>query len=184
MFCTNCGKNIREDAKFCQYCGSKTVIAAKGSTAGETVPDYPGSEYTIVYSPDGTGESRVEEISSRTGYQSNESAADGRGYQSGIKSAGGSDRAGFYASQTQPAHGSNPGSPQAAGHTLESSFNNVVAVSAGQLPDVQRTVFNLRYYDEMKYNEMSKVLNTSEGALKASYHIAVKKISDFFKQRD
>ena len=115
MFCTNCGKNIREDAKFCQYCGSKTVIAAKGSTAGETVPDYPGSEYTIVYSPDGTGESRVEEISSRTGYQSNESAADGRGYQSGIKSAGGSDRAGFYASQTQPAHGSNPGSPQAAG---------------------------------------------------------------------
>ncbi len=53
-----------------------------------------------------------------------------------------------------------------------------------QLPEVQRTVFNLRYYDEMKYSEMSKILNTSEGALKASYHIAVKKISEFFKQRD
>ena len=111
----NCGKNIREDAKFCQYCGSKTVIAAKGSTAGETVPDYPGSEYTIVYSPDGTGESRVEEISSRTGYPSNGSAADGRGYQSGIKSADVSDKGGFYASQPRPVYGSNPGSPQAAG---------------------------------------------------------------------
>ena len=53
-----------------------------------------------------------------------------------------------------------------------------------KLPDVQRTVFNLRYYDEMKYSEMSKVLGTSEGALKASYHLAVKKISEFFKNHD
>ena len=53
-----------------------------------------------------------------------------------------------------------------------------------QLPDVQRTVFTLRYYDDMKYSEMSKVLNTSEGALKASYHIAVQKISDFFRKHD
>lgn len=52
------------------------------------------------------------------------------------------------------------------------------------LPDVQRTVFQLRYYEDMKYSEMSRVLQTSEGALKASYHIAVKKISDFFKARD
>lgn len=52
------------------------------------------------------------------------------------------------------------------------------------LPDVQRTVFQLRYFEEMKYSEISRVLNTSEGALKASYHIAVKKISDFFKSRD
>ena len=48
-----------------------------------------------------------------------------------------------------------------------------------QLPDKQRIVFNLRYYDEMPYEEMSKVLETSEGALKASYHHAVKKIEDF-----
>lgn len=52
------------------------------------------------------------------------------------------------------------------------------------LPDVQRTVFQLRYYDEMKYSEMSEMLHTSEGSLKASYHIAVKKIADFFHQHD
>lgn len=48
-----------------------------------------------------------------------------------------------------------------------------------QLPDKQKIVFNLKYYDEMTYEEMSKVLNTSEGALKASYHHAVKKIEKF-----
>lgn len=48
-----------------------------------------------------------------------------------------------------------------------------------QLPEKQRIVFNLRYYDEMPYEEMSRVLETSEGALKASYHHAVKKIEDF-----
>ncbi len=48
------------------------------------------------------------------------------------------------------------------------------------LPDVQRTVFNMRYFDNMKYSEISAILKTSEGALKASYHIAVKKISDYF----
>ena len=53
-----------------------------------------------------------------------------------------------------------------------------------QLPDVQRTVFTLRYYDEMKYSEISRILKTSEGSLKASYHIAVKKISEFFNHRD
>jgi RNA polymerase sigma-70 factor (ECF subfamily) len=47
-----------------------------------------------------------------------------------------------------------------------------------KLPEVQRTVFNLRYYDDMKYSEISKILNTSVGALKASYHIAVKKIKE------
>ena len=53
-----------------------------------------------------------------------------------------------------------------------------------RLPEVQRTVFTLRYYDDMKYSEISRVLHTSEGALKASYHIAVKKISEFFKAHD
>ncbi|MGI8635203.1 MAG: RNA polymerase sigma factor [Segetibacter sp.] len=47
------------------------------------------------------------------------------------------------------------------------------------LPEKQRIVFNLRYYDEMPYQEMSKVLQTSEGALKASYHHAAKKIEDY-----
>jgi len=47
------------------------------------------------------------------------------------------------------------------------------------LPEKQRLVFNLRYFDEMPYEEMSRVLDTSEGALKASYHHAAKKIEDF-----
>ena len=52
------------------------------------------------------------------------------------------------------------------------------------LPDVQRTVFQLRYYDEMKYSEISHITGTSEGALKASYHHAVKKITEFFRHDD
>ena len=48
-----------------------------------------------------------------------------------------------------------------------------------QLPEKQRIVFNLRYYDEMPYDEMSKILDTSAGALKASYHHAAKKIEDY-----
>lgn len=52
------------------------------------------------------------------------------------------------------------------------------------LPEVQRAVFTMRYYDEMKYSEMSKVLSTSEGALKASYHIAVQKITKYVKSHD
>ena len=51
------------------------------------------------------------------------------------------------------------------------------------LPDVQRMVFNLRYFDNMKYNEISQVLGTSEGALKASYHIAQQKVTEYLKKR-
>ena len=49
------------------------------------------------------------------------------------------------------------------------------------LPDKQRLVFNLKYFEEMKYEEMSKLLDTSVGALKASYHLAVTKISTFLE---
>jgi RNA polymerase sigma factor (sigma-70 family) len=52
-------------------------------------------------------------------------------------------------------------------------------VAIQQLPEKQKVVFSLRYYDEMPYEEMSRVLETSEGALKASYHHAVKKIEEF-----
>ncbi len=48
-----------------------------------------------------------------------------------------------------------------------------------RLPEKQRLVFHMRYYDEMPYEEMSEVTGTSEGALKASYHHAVKKIEEF-----
>jgi RNA polymerase sigma-70 factor (ECF subfamily) len=49
------------------------------------------------------------------------------------------------------------------------------------LPPRQKQVFILRYYDEMKYEEMEKVLDTSVGALKASYHHAVHKLEIFLK---
>ena len=47
-----------------------------------------------------------------------------------------------------------------------------------ELPQKQQLVFKMRYFQEMKYSDMSEILDTSEGALKASYHIAVKKIEE------
>jgi len=55
----------------------------------------------------------------------------------------------------------------------------VLQEAVSLLPEIQRTVFNLRYYDNMKYSSISEILGTSEGSLKASYHIAVKKISEY-----
>ncbi len=49
------------------------------------------------------------------------------------------------------------------------------------LPEKQRLVFNMKYFDELKYEEMADILETSVGALKASYHHAVKKIEKFMK---
>src|SRR5688572_13382356 len=48
-----------------------------------------------------------------------------------------------------------------------------------KLPDKQRLVFNMKYYDDLKYEEISEILGTSVGALKASYHLAVKKIEEY-----
>lgn len=50
------------------------------------------------------------------------------------------------------------------------------------LPQKQRLVFNMKYYDELKYEDMAVVLGTSVGALKASYHHAVKKIEDYINK--
>jgi RNA polymerase sigma-70 factor (ECF subfamily) len=66
------------------------------------------------------------------------------------------------------------------GNQLETKLQKAILT----LPDKQRLVFNLRYYDEMPYEEMSNVLGTSEGALKASYHHAVKKIEAIIKSTD
>ena len=52
------------------------------------------------------------------------------------------------------------------------------------LPEAQRVTFSLRYFDELPYSEISKILGTSEGGLKANYHLAVKKIKDFFSKYD
>lgn len=53
-----------------------------------------------------------------------------------------------------------------------------------RLPDKQRLVFNMKYFDEIKYNEMAEILDTSVGALKASYHHAVKKIEEQLKKEE
>jgi RNA polymerase sigma-70 factor (ECF subfamily) len=53
-----------------------------------------------------------------------------------------------------------------------------------RLPEKQRIVFNMKYFDEMKYDDMAKVLDTSVGALKASYHHAAKKVEEYLKNTD
>lgn len=50
-----------------------------------------------------------------------------------------------------------------------------------KLPDKQQQIFNMKYFQELKYREIAVILDTSEGALKASYHIAVKKIEEFLR---
>jgi RNA polymerase sigma factor (sigma-70 family) len=64
------------------------------------------------------------------------------------------------------------------GDRLQLELQKAVAA----LPEKQKEVFNLKYYEEMKYSDMSKLLDTSEGALKASYFHAVKKIEAFIKK--
>jgi RNA polymerase sigma-70 factor (ECF subfamily) len=64
------------------------------------------------------------------------------------------------------------------GDAAEVKLQNAILL----LPEKQRIVFNLRYYDDITYEEMSKILNTSVGALKASYHHAVKKIEVFITE--
>ncbi|ANW97426.1 RNA polymerase subunit sigma-70 [Wenyingzhuangia fucanilytica] len=62
------------------------------------------------------------------------------------------------------------------------SIQLILQKAIAELPQKQQLVFNMKYYDEMKYEEMSEILETSVGALKASYHHAVKKIEAFIKK--
>lgn len=66
------------------------------------------------------------------------------------------------------------------GDEVQQQFQTAIST----LPDKQRLVFNLKYFDEMKYEDMSELLGTSIGALKASYHHAVKKIFAFFEDNN
>lgn len=66
------------------------------------------------------------------------------------------------------------------GHFEGEDLQKKLQLAVLKLPDKQRLVFNMKYYDEMKYEEMAAILNTSVGALKASYHHAVKKIEAQF----
>ncbi|OZI06970.1 RNA polymerase subunit sigma [Siphonobacter sp. BAB-5385] len=65
--------------------------------------------------------------------------------------------------------------PQLSGDEIQNKLQKAIL----RLPEKQRLVFHLRYYDEMPYEQMSEVTGTSEGALKASYHHAVRKIEEF-----
>jgi len=78
------------------------------------------------------------------------------------------DLAGYFA-------GSHEGSTWFDGDEAQVKLQNAIL----KLPDKQRVVFNMKYFEEMTYEKMSQVLKTSEGALKASYHHAVKKIEKF-----
>ena len=78
---------------------------------------------------------------------------------------------GYFASSAE-------GSSWFDGDEAEKKLQNAIL----KLPEKQRIVFNLKYFDDMPYEEMSRLLDTSEGALKASYHHAVKKIEKFISE--
>ncbi|TVZ27721.1 RNA polymerase sigma-70 factor (ECF subfamily) [Gillisia sp. Hel_I_86] len=63
------------------------------------------------------------------------------------------------------------------GDQIQLKLQKAIAI----LPEKQQLVFNMKYFQELKYREISYILGTSEGALKASYHIAVKKIEEYLK---
>ena len=66
------------------------------------------------------------------------------------------------------------------GDEIQATLQEAIA----SLPDKQRIVFTMKYFEEMKYSDMSNILGTTTGALKASYQIAVNKICEFFKLRN
>jgi RNA polymerase sigma factor (sigma-70 family) len=70
--------------------------------------------------------------------------------------------------------------PYFEGDKLEQKLQRAIL----KLPEKQRLVFNMRYFDEMKYEKMSEILSTSVGALKASYHHAAKKIEQYLNDSD
>ncbi|WP_329902976.1 sigma-70 family RNA polymerase sigma factor [Porphyromonas pogonae] len=70
--------------------------------------------------------------------------------------------------------------PYFDGDEAEKSFQKAIL----KLPEKQRLVFQLRYYDEMPYDQMSAITGTSQGALKASYHHAIKKLEQYLKTED
>lgn len=67
-------------------------------------------------------------------------------------------------------------SPYINGSELQMKLQRAILT----LPEKQRIVFNMKYFEEMKYEEINEILGTSVGALKASYHHAVKKIEEYF----
>ena len=69
-------------------------------------------------------------------------------------------------------------SPHVSGDEIQLQLQKALL----RLPDKQRLVFNMKYYEDMPYEQISEITQTSVGALKASYHHAVKKIEDFLSE--
>ena len=84
-----------------------------------------------------------------------------------------------FSSSISDLEGQLPGGTGSEGLITGDEIQLKLQMAVQRLPEKQKLVFNMRYYDEMKYEEISRVLKTSEGALKASYHHAVKKIEAF-----
>jgi len=74
--------------------------------------------------------------------------------------------------------GSLESDPWFNGNELQKKFQKAIL----SLPEKQRIVFNMRYFDEIPYEQMAEILKTSEGALKASFHHAVKKIEKYMEE--
>jgi RNA polymerase sigma-70 factor (ECF subfamily) len=70
--------------------------------------------------------------------------------------------------------------PYFEGDTIQRKLQEAIL----RLPEKQRLVFNMKYFEEMKYDDMSEILETSVGALKASYHHAAKKVEEYLKSTD
>jgi RNA polymerase sigma factor (sigma-70 family) len=68
--------------------------------------------------------------------------------------------------------------PELSGDEIQKKLQKAILT----LPDKQRVVFNMKYFDELSYEDMSQITRTSVGALKASYHHHVKKIEDYLKR--
>ncbi len=87
---------------------------------------------------------------------------------------------GNYSDTTEYLQGNLQSDEYFEGDEIQRKLQEAIAL----LPDKQRIVFNMKYFDEIKYNEMAEILETSVGALKASYHHAVRKIEEYLKKKD
>ena len=152
----NCGNNIEDGAKFCRYCGKRTTIASKDSMTEETVPNYQGAEYTVVYSSDGQGGSRVRKLSDGLGYQSDVRAVD---EQAGIE---------YDASVTRPAHGGMGGyAADLYGNTAASPQAGVFAPGSGE--ENPENSMSSSYNDGMYNSSGQDQENAARPPLSAQY---------------
>jgi RNA polymerase sigma-70 factor (ECF subfamily) len=87
------------------------------------------------------------------------------------------------ATQQLPDFGMSLAEPSVHNQNSEEDVLETLKAALNVLPDRQRQVFHMRYYDELSYEEISQLLDLTEGALKATYHHAVKKIEHYILQR-